>query len=634
MASKNTSTTFQINLKTQLMEKIANINNIVKGISEANADDLNQLPQLLKDINNYLEYQNRNLSLFSKIINLFFGNPGAQDAISLYKDDLEKIVQDLKELTEAKTMLQTIMTNIENMGIADEDKTEVLETLNEQIDKCFVNLELMLLSAQNMSLNSNIAPYQVGEKMNTDDISDYIYGMNPGEDLSVLSDFRNYLFRISEGIQKEQQNKAFLISIEKILDSVLIPMNIKIKVIKPILDAVTSSMNDEISDDIMKSRIAERLQNYKMNLSIAGTPGDFGIEEFNFPPLQEELKNILRDDNGSYFLKPNIIDDNLFQGIYRIEKEKFGLEAEEEVGDLIIDNKLGINSNARMNDLALILASFGHYKRDTNGIKPVKDFIKTIKTGDRDEANKIMRHLLYSIGSANKSIYYAPYILALIKASIGYNDEQNNYTNVIEILKARKNRLRIGLKGPVQMIKTDIIQIVEPEKQQPSVPPVPGIEEVAAAKAVAASLGEATSSGAASSAPATAQEQTQAIAAQRLQNRLGASGPAVPPPPPRPKISPATAANVIRAKNKLKRRREPGDIQPPLQQNPLTGRAATLTGREGAIRKAAAVQKLASLPKKKKKGDKTGGSRKRKSRKKSKKNKKKKGGKRKTKRKR
>ena len=67
-------------------------------------------------------------------------------------------------------------------------------------------------------------------------------------------------------------------------------MNIKIKVIKPILDAVTKFDSNEISDNDMKSRIAESLKNYKMNLSIAGTPGDFGIEEFDFPPLQEELK--------------------------------------------------------------------------------------------------------------------------------------------------------------------------------------------------------------------------------------------------------------------------------------------------------------------------------------------------------
>ena len=82
------STTFEINLKSQLMSKIEEINTIVEGINSATPEQLNQLPQLLEDINNYLEYQNRNLSLFSKIINLFFGSSGAQDAISLYKDDL------------------------------------------------------------------------------------------------------------------------------------------------------------------------------------------------------------------------------------------------------------------------------------------------------------------------------------------------------------------------------------------------------------------------------------------------------------------------------------------------------------------------------------------------------------------
>lgn len=620
MASKTTSTTFEINLKSQLMEKIANINTIVKNLKNATGNDLNQLPQLLEDINNYLEYQNRNLSLFSKVINLFFGNPGAQGAISLYKQDLEKIVEDLKELTEAKTMLQTIMTNIERRSIANEDKTEVLRILNEQKDKCFVNLELMLLSAQNMSQNSDIAPYQVGEEMDTAGISDYIYGIDEGENLSVLSDFRNYLFRISEGIQKEEQNKAFLISIEKILDSVLIPMNIKIKVIKPILDAVT---NPNISENDMKSRIAEKLSKYRMNLSIAGTPGDFGIDEFEYPPLQEELKNILKDDNGSYFLKDEIQDDNLFQGIYRTEKQNFRLE--EEVGDLIIDNKLGVDSNARMNDLALILASFGHYKGDTKGIDTVKKFVETIKTPG-PAANKIMRHLLYSIGSANKSIYYAPYILALIKASIGYNDEGNDYTNVIEILKARKKRLRIGLKGPVQMKETKVIPVVDvaPDRIVPSIEEVEkGAEELSAesssgaAAQVAASLGEATSSGeaaqgaAASSAPVHNIDRDKSLAAKRLNAKIsGSSGLAkspggVPPPPVGPPSAEA-AAKAVLASNKLRKgkKRKPG-------QNTMES--------SGLKKKSKATE---------------GGSRKRKSRKKSKKNKKKKGGKRKTKRKR
>ena len=59
-----------------------------------------------------------------------------------------------------------------------------------------------------------------------------------------------------------------------------------------------------------------------------------------------------------------------------------------------------------MNDLALILASFGHYKGDIGGIKTVKEFVETIKTPG-DDANKIMRHLLYSIGSAT-SLFITP----------------------------------------------------------------------------------------------------------------------------------------------------------------------------------------------------------------------------------
>lgn len=593
MASTTTSTTFEINLKSQLMEKIANINTIVKNLKNATSEDIDKLPQLLIDINKYLEYQNRNLSLFSKVINLFFGNPGAQGAISLYKQDLEKIVEDLKELTQAKTMLQTIMTNIENIGIADEDKTVVLETLNEQKDKCFVNLELMLLSAQNMSENSKIAPYQVREEMDTAGISDYIYGIDEGENLSVLSGFRNYLYSISEEIQKEEQNKAFLISIEKILDSVLIPMNIKIKVIKPILDAVT---NPNISENDMKSRIAEKLSKYRMNLSIAGTPGDFGIDEFEFPPLQEELKNILKDNSGnSYFLNRNIIDDNLFQGIYRTEKDNFRLEEKQE--DLMIDNELGVDSNARMNDLALILASFGHYKGDTKGIDTVKKFVETIKTPGPD-ANKIMRHLLYSIGSANKSIYYAPYILALIKASIGYNDEGNDYTNVIEILKARKERLRIGLKGPVQMKETKVIPVVDaaPDRIVPSIEEVEkGAEELSAeSSSGAAAQGEAAQGAAeSSSAPATAK------AAQMIKARMedsGLAGPKNIPPPQLSAVGPPSDNKRKAGKNMMEK----------------SGFKKQKQEQEGT----------------------KGGSRKRKSRKKSKKNKKKKGGKRKTKRKR
>ena len=76
----------------------------------------------------------------------------------------KKIVEDLSNLSEAKTMLQTLMTNIERGDIANEDKIKVLRILNEEKDKCFVNLELMLLSAKNMSENSNIAPYQVGQE--------------------------------------------------------------------------------------------------------------------------------------------------------------------------------------------------------------------------------------------------------------------------------------------------------------------------------------------------------------------------------------------------------------------------------------------------------------------------------------
>lgn len=494
MASKSSisQTRLNLNLNQGLLDRIKRIEELMKSVTESEStfslDNIKELVTIYKQISNYLEYKYKKLTIFQKILGLIFGPPH-QGAIEQFKDKLQPIVDAFQSINEIQQNIIRI-TNAIDSNLPEDIEATARELLTEEKDRAFNTITSIVYYSNTLLTSLNIPTPAVAIDQEVDD---FIFNNEDNEGNNMLINFVNYLFSIEEQQQEDKQNKAFLEAIEKIVENSAVPMNLKLKVIRPLLQAVNSP---DMSMDNRKRQIAEILNKHKIKIYTITYDGREGSPEIvETDALESKLNNWIQG-----LIMENLSDDTNFENIYTETIQKF-LPPSPTPADAVAvaADTNSQNSSNRIRDLKYILLIYGLYKSkletwddssasgaaaadDEKGVKHfIEDFHRKINSTEIsiEEKHKAVRHLLYSVGSLRfPALHYAPYIVSLLKAGFQYNDDTQDYTKVKTILEARKNRLTLppkpwkstGQKRPREMEEEDVGKstAASGEKSQPA----------------------------------------------------------------------------------------------------------------------------------------------------------------------
>ena len=490
-------TSINLQLNQGLLERIERIRELLKEATSVDGNfekkNLDELKGIYLEISNYLDDKYKKLSIFQRILGLIFGPPHS-GAIEDFRSKLEPIIDSFKELEQVKINMETISGNMDM--IPGDLKIEAETLLKEEKDKAFTRITSIIHFSQQLLTSLEVASPLLSKEET--EHGEFIFKNDNGQGNNMLVNFSKYLISIEENQQKREQEEAFLRAIELIVENSAIPMNLKLKVIIPLLKAVN---NPNISQEVQQREIKDILGQHKIKIYTIVKSGRNAATRTAGPSIEDVLEG--HADYGELeggmnewltgldpqTLAGDIQLDARFNTVFKAQMAKMDAisptrDDEEEARRT---KAAARDSITRVRDLRYILILYGLYKSkietwasaataapaasaadadadaadaddddaddaadadaaQNHGVEHfVTEFHDKLTSGDQIESDKAVRHLLYSIGSlrSSEAIHYAPYIVSLLKLAFGYTDNNQNYDNVKKVLNNRKNQMKL-----------------------------------------------------------------------------------------------------------------------------------------------------------------------------------------------